>query len=484
VVAGVQPTFSLVSIPSLPSLGLSDEERGLVTELAATFKPHLAQMQRDEAYYLGEQHIRNLRIAVPKELEFLRTIVGWASLAVDPYVERLAVDGFRLPGATDADADLSELASAVGLEALVPLATTDALSLGRGYWMVGTDPDSDVPLVTVESPLNTAVLWDLSGRNIRAAWAPYREDNRWFASLMLPGQTVLVTVDDSGVLQVVDRDVHGMGVPMVRMPHQPRTNAREGRSAITPAVRSTVDSACRDLLGLEISREFYSIPRVTLLGASEADFQDSSGKAKTAWEVLITKYNAIERDDDGNVPQLHQLTAYDPSVFTRVIDMRASQMASLVAAPPQDLGLYTSGNPVSADAVGAMETRRNRRARRMQAEFGRSIADVMKLVLAFQNNGTLPAEFARLETDWADVDEISLVAASDAITKQVATGIVPPTSDVVLKRLGYTAVERQRLAQDREAQADQTAAQQIIDALGQPQTPEVPGNGNESSPAA
>jgi hypothetical protein len=66
--------------------------------------------------------------------------------------------------------------------------------------------------------------------------------------------------------------------------------------------------------------------------------------------------------------------------------------------------------------------------------------------------------------------------------QQVAAGIVPPISDVVLKRLGYSAVERQRLAQDREAEQDQQAAQQIVAAIQaqgqQPQNGQEPASGN------
>jgi hypothetical protein len=50
----------------------------------------------------------------PAELEFLRDVVGWPALAVDPYVERHALDGFRLPNATDADPYLGSLWSLAG----------------------------------------------------------------------------------------------------------------------------------------------------------------------------------------------------------------------------------------------------------------------------------------------------------------------------------------------------------------------------------
>lgn len=460
---------SSASMPALPTTMLSEDEQRLIMRLQMRNVYERFEMLRAERYYLGNVRVKNLRIAVPAELEdVLDIVVGWPELAVDPYVERLAIDGFRLPNATDADQDLADLASENGLDAKFSLAATDALTLGRGLWMIGSSPEpGGAPVATVESPLNLFVEWSLDGRDATTGWLRYWKDGRWHASLLVPGMTTTLAVDDSGAWVVVDRDKHGFDfVPIVRMPHKPRTTARDGVSAITRGIRSVVSSACRDLFGLEIARELYSVPGITLLGAAESDFMNSDGTAKSAWDTYITRVRALERDDEGNLPSIHQATAYDPATFTRLFEMRASQMASMVAAPPQDLGLYTQGNPVSADAVGAMETRRNRRTRRMQREFGSpAMGDVMRMLVRFANGGVLPPELRRLEVDWHDLDEVSPTVMSDAITKQIAAGSVPATSDVVLKRLGYSAIERRQLAQDREADQGTSFLQEVAHSL-------------------
>jgi hypothetical protein len=459
--------FPTLSIPTLPNLDLSKDERELVERLNRKLLNREAVQRLSEAYYLGEQVIQNLRIAVPEELEFLRTIVGWPALAVDPYVERLSIDGFRLPRATDADGALGDLATEIGLDSLLPLALTDALSIGRGYWFVGSPTESGAaPDVTVESPMNVAVEWDLRGTTPKGVWQSYWSAGRRHGVLLLPKRTLELAVDDDGVWKLVRRDDHAFDfLPVVRMPHMPRTNARGGRSAITAAIRSTTDSACRDLLALEVAREIYSVPGITLLGASEADFQNSDGTAKSAWEAYITRLRALERDENGDVPGIHQAQVYDPSVFTKVIEMRASQMASMVAAPPQDMGLYTQGNPTSADSADVMEKRRNRRAKLMQKQFGPDVVAVLQMVLRFQNGGRLPEQYRRMTADWYDVDEIAFGTASDGLSKQVAAGIVPATSDVTLKRAGYSAVERARLQQDRAADDGRNVARALVDGL-------------------
>jgi hypothetical protein len=249
------------------------------------------------------------------------------------------------------------------------------------------------------------------------------------------------------------------------MPNRPRTHDRDGRSEISPALRYYIANACRTLLGLEVARELYSVPQKTILGATEADFQNSDGTAKSAWDTYITRVLALERDDEGNLPSLTQATPYDPSVFTKLLDWLASAASGEVKSPPQDMGLYTQGNPATAEAVEASNAERDHHTKSMQPQFGVSLTQVAKYAMRFTNGGDLPAEFRRMEADWAPVSMSSPGIMSDAISKQEAAGVVTGNSDVVRKRLGYSAVERAQLAKDVKAQAGKDAQQAIIDAV-------------------
>ena len=459
--------FSTSVTPTLPLLGLTDDEKQTIQTLQSIAIRSRAEMQLTEAYYLGEQVVQNLRIAVPKELEFLRTIVGWPAMAVDPYVERLHADAFRVAGATDGDVHLLDLMEANGFGAEQNLAYTDALSMSRAYWMVGSPLETgDAPLVTVESPLNMSVLWDLRGYEPRAAMQEYWDEDRRRGALLVPGKTVHLAQNDNGQWEVSNRDEHGFNfVPVVRMANRARTNNRDGRSEITLAIRSITDAACRTLLGLEVAREIYSVPQKVILGASEADFVKSDGTPKSAWDTYITRILGLERDENGDLPEIHQMTPYDPSVFTKVLDWYASAMAGKVAATPQDLGLYTQGNPASAEAGVVAENRRDRRAVNMQQAFGPALAKVAQMTLRFDNKGVLPDEYRRLSVDWEPVTMETPAVTSDAITKQIAAGAVPAVSDVTLKRLGYSAVERQRLEQDRRREDGRKVAQALAASL-------------------
>lgn len=461
--------FSTAVTPTLPLLGLSDDEKSLIATLRRQYQRNAATMTICERYYKAEQEIKNLRIAVPKELEgHLATLVGWAAMAVDPYVERLNLDCFRQVDATDGDEYLTAIMDANNFATEQALAYTDALSMGPAYWVVGSpETPGDAPVITVESPLNTAVLWDLRGTSARATMQEYwSEDGRRRGALLVPGKTVHLAQDDKGEWVVASRDEHGFDfVPVVRMANRPRTNNRDGSSEITPALRSIIDDACRTLLDLGVARELYSVPQKILLGATEDAFKKADGSTASVWESYIHKFPSIERDEDGGLPEVHQFQAYDPSVFTKILDWYASSASGIVAALPQEMGLYTQGNPASAEAGQVAENTRVKRTNRMQRQFTGPLIEVAKMAVRFDNRGRLPAEYERLAADWSPAEMFSPVLASDAVTKEIDSGAIPATSDVTLKRLGYSAIDRQRLAQDRSADDSRNLTRALVNGL-------------------
>lgn len=458
------PSFIPSSIPVLPSLTLSDDERRLIVNLQNRSQHDISNMRLCKSYFKGAQEIDNLKMAVPDEIaRVLRTLVGWPRLAVNPYVERLARDGFRLPGETDINWDLEDIWIDNGLAAEQKLAYKDALTMGRGYWMVGSpDEPGGSPKITVESPLNMGVLWDLSGTRAKAAIQSYLVDLQRHATIMTPDQTLHIAQDENYVWQLVNRDIHGFGyVPVVRMANDPETDNRDGNSTITPELMSTVDGACRTLLGLEVARELYSAPRIAILGAATENFQNADGTKRTQWDTYIHKLLGLERDEDGNLPTIQQLSSYDPATFTKLIEMYGSQAAGITAAHPQELGLYTQGNPISADAYDGADLTRNRRAELMQDYFATPLIRVMQMAMRFQNNGDLPEQFRRIEVDWRTVHHTSLAQAADPISKLIAAGSFPATSDVTLKLAGVTAVQRAQMAQDRAVDQGQSMLMEI-----------------------
>lgn len=447
---------------ALPQLSLSTDEQSLIVELSRHLTQQQPRMYLDEQYYLGEQTLVNLGIAIPKELESIRTVIGWPAVAaVDPLADRCNVLGFRLRGATDDDMDLWDLWDASNLPGEQSLLHTDALTYGSGWYTVGEAADAgDPPLIRVESPMHMAGKWDARTLRLGSAWQQYKDRDTQLGVLYLPDQNVYVEMTSAG-WKVTNRTRHNAGRPLaVRAANRPRTRTRHGVSEITPAIRSITDSACRALLNLQVAGEIYGVPRRYILGATESDYQSADGTPKTAWQTYITSMLALERDENGEVPTVGQFPAYDPSAFTKVLDFYAAQMAAHTGATPQELGLYTQGNPPSADSVQYAEGRRNRAARKRHAWFGIAHAEVIRLAMILQN-GSLPADMRHIEVDWEDPSVGSFESTSRAVSALVNAGVIPPTSDVTLQRLGFTPIERQWLAQDRVTDQGEAVLRQI-----------------------
>jgi hypothetical protein len=472
--------------PSLPN-DLSDDEQRLCTGLSMKLSMQSVHMLERISYYEGTQRLSNLGVSVPQQLANVRTVVDWPRVCIDPLIPRAVVDGFRMPGSTDIDEELQAHWQANDGDAEAPLTFLDSLICGRGYMIVGApDRAGDSPVITVESPLNLAMTWDPRTRRPTAAYQAYQVEGVFRAVLYLPDETITMSRTNTEPWVVDDRDQHKFGdVPVRRFPNRQRTSDREGRSEITPAIMATTDSACRTLLGMEIAREFYSIPHRYILGASESDFQNADGTPKTALQMSMNKFLALERDEEGNVPTVGQFTAYDPAVFTKIIDEHAQLMSSYTGYPPSYFGQTSTANPASADAIRVAENGLVRRAEQCQNQWAGPLEDVMRLVWRFANGGAeVPQEMLRLETDWEPAATPTPAGTTDAILKQVQMGAVPATSDVTLKQLGYSSVERKRLEIDRKVDQGASVLAELATSLQAKQARVNSSISNTINPAA
>lgn len=450
---------------------LSDGEQELVHRLQWRITELQPFNLDHQAYYDGVQPMKHLGIAVPPQLESLRTASGWPAIVVDSLEERLDVQGFRFADAVDADSELQDVWTANGMDAESGLAHLDALIFGRAFLVAGSpdqrlvDLRGDVPLSTVESPVNMGVEFDAASKRVTAALQVYEMWGQQAAALYLPDQTVHLSRDQNRDWSIDTRDQHGLGrCPVVLLSHRGRTFDRYGKSEITPQIRSWTDAACRTLLGMEIAREFFGSPQRYILGATEEAWQDPAGNSLAAWETYIGRILALERDEEGNVPQVGTFSASAPDPFIAIVKMLAQLVSSQTGLPPHLLG-FAADNPASAEAIRSSEARLDKRARRVQRGFGAAWREWAQLALMIGNGGTLPASARNLEVMWAPPETPTPLATSQAILTQVQAGVLPPTGEVAAEKLGYSAVERQRIEADRRREASQTNLAAIANAL-------------------
>jgi hypothetical protein len=441
-----------------------------VDRLKALIRCHdreLPALNALNAYYEGDQPLSYMAPELMVELEdrIRQVVINWPQLVVDSLEERLDVEGFRLAGQAKADERLSEWWQANDLDGESQLGHVDALAMKRAYVIVGTegerehdeeaaeDLEDDIPLITVESPLEAYADRDPRTRRVSAGVKRWKDDDGGIArtatehaTLYQPNATVWYE-RSRGAWKETDRDDHGLGTPPIwPLVNRARTRNRGGVSELK-AVLPLSDAACKIATDMMVSAEYHAIPRRVAFGVSESDFVDVNGNPVSALSRVTGRVWSIEAaKGEADVIQFPEASL---SNFHETIKSLAALAASLSGLPPHFLGL-TTDNPASADAIRSAEARLVKRAERRQRAFGGTWEMVMRIADRIIN-GEWNSELRRLETVWRDASTPTVAQAADAATKKFATGIVPLRQ--TREDLGYTEEQIRRM-EEADAEED------------------------------
>lgn len=448
-------------IPLLSLSGLSDDEAMTAAELSRLLAGYAQANFEANAYYEARHALETPGFAIPGEVAArLAPVSGAPGIVVNVLDERLDLLGWdEIDGD---DLGLGEVFDVNELDSEAPMVHLDALIFGTSFARVGTGEDG-VPLITMHPPTTTTGLRDPATRRLRAAWTslePYDPDTLR-AVLDLPDESIHLERRD-GRWRVIDRDRHNLGrVPVVQFVNRPRSSRLGGESEITPAIRSLTEDMMRAALGMNVNTMFYSIPQLMILGRGPDAFKDRNGNVVPGWKILAGHALALNKDADGDVPTIHQLTVASPAPFIEQLREFRSQIANEAGMPLDYFGIQTA-NPSSADAIERGETRLIKRAERRQTAFGRSWLEVARLALLVRD-GEIPSDFtSRVAVDWMPAKTPTRAATADEITKLVGAGVLRPDSEIVRKRLALTRSE-QRLLEIEQRRAAGTSL--VLDRL-------------------
>jgi len=400
----------------------------------------------------------SLGIAIPPSLEGMDCAIGWPSVAVDTIEERLDFERWITP--VEGNFGLDEVYQANDLDVESPIAHLDALIYGTAFAAVGRGVDGGPdPLITVESPRYMTAMIDPRTRQVRSALRVVEEDRdtsygavkEVAATLYLRGVTIHLD-GTNGAWKVVDRDTHNLDrIPVAQLINRPRSGARDGRSEITPVVRSLTQAGMRTLAAAEIAREYHAAPQRYVLGAKESFFVDPDGNPLSSWKSYLGRLLALERDENGEVPDIKEFAGASLESFFGMMRMLTQLMSSEIAVPSNYLG-FTTDNPPSAEAINAMEARLVKRAERRQRMFGRAWTEVGRLAILVREGGALPKEATQIRPEWRDASTPTKSANSDAVSKLVGAGIIPAQSRVTWDLVGLSAEDQDRLDAEKRKQ--------------------------------
>lgn len=435
-------------------MSLSSEESAIAAVLSKRLAEYDIKNAANLAYYEGKNKLKDLRISIPPQLAGVETVVGWARTAVQVLEERLEFEGWH----NGDEYGLNTMYRLNNLDSDGSLVHNDALVFGVGYVVVGAGNSGEpTPLITVEPPSKMTSIWDLRRRRVETAMLVDRDEKGKPTTGVIFTSDANITVGYSnGDWIEIERDEHRLGrVLVAQMINQPSAGSSQGRSEITRAVKYLIDSAMRTFLGAEVSREFYSAPQRYVLGAREDLFQDEDGNPLNSWSVIQGRLLGVPyNEEDSQMPQVGQFSANSPEPYMSYIRALATQLAAETAIPPTYLGFQTD-NPSSADAIRQMEARLVKRAERRQRQFGNAWTEVARLsYLVANDTATLPEGFESVRPVWRDASTPTRAAAADEVTKLIAAGVLPATSEITLQRIGLSESDRQVLREEiKNAQA-------------------------------
>ena len=420
-----------------------------VTRLRQDFSRFKGANDEKARYYDGQQKLKDLGISLPPQMRLINTVLGWPGTVVDALEERLDFEGWD-------SKELDPIFQTNDLDVSSSTAHLDALIFGTSFITVtsGREGEPDV-VVSVVSPNDMVVTRDnRTGRVIEACQYIDGEDGE--RAVLYREMDTVWLYEQSGEWRVDRVDDHELGrVPVAQFVNRPRASKTNGRSEITPAVRSLTDSAMRTLVGAEVAREFYAVPQRYLMGAPESFFLDEDGNPRGAWDAMMGKILAIERDEEtGDVPNVGSFAANSMSPFFEQLRELAKQVAAEGAVPNGYMGFSSDANPSSADAIRMTENRLVKRAERRQAMFGKAWTEVARLILMVRDGrpfSALTDEELAIRPLWRDAATPTRAAAADEVVKMISAGVYTAQGDYALKRLGLSPMDREMLRRDRAA---------------------------------
>ncbi len=449
--------------------GLTSDELELINRMHSELVKFRRKNEEKWRYYDGEVNLKNMEIAVPSTMISVEASIGWGGVIVDALDERIDWLGWS------ADGDQAEGLQRVARENLLSTefnkVKLDSLVTGVGFLEVtaGGDGEPDV-IINAVSSSDATYIWDDRANRVAAGLVvktgPEGEE---FLTLYMLDRTVNV-VRANGV-STVTRHWHRRGrCGLVAFPNKSRAGRVRGQSELTKPVRYAIDHAQRTILEMEYNREIYTTPQKWFANIlpedlgfdSESEVEMSEfDRIKKGFDVAMTRAVILpvqegENGQNGPNPVTGQYQSAPPTPYIDELKMITQLLASYSGIPSSWFGFHTD-NPPSAEGQRALESRNvkmsERRCTAYSGPMDSDVAFIVQSILAARYKGEVvepSAEWlAGVVSRWRDPATPTVAAATDAVVKQIGSGMLPPDSEVALERAGYSDSDIRRIQQER-----------------------------------
>lgn len=401
-----------------PPNPLIEAANRLANKLVLDLAGHESNVQNKYEYYNADNDIRDYGISTPARFIHLRPGIGWASRAVDTLSDRVVFEGFA--GDTFG---INEYLESINGFSVLSKSKHDAFIAGCSFVAISDDADADGNLLKVLVPFTAAEATGCVDQTTGllkygmavTRWSPPESKNKKRGVLFAPADYIIFTPEYTALY--VNRSLSEIVEnPTGRTLLHPLTNRSSadrplGKSRISNTVRRIINEVGRLKRREEIAEEFYSLPQRYINGLAEGATKDEG------LDSAIGKVWAITKDEDGEKPEIGQLTQMNIDQFETAKKDKARDFCAETALTLRNLG-YETGNPSSPESLVAMSDDLLLEATNSQEEMGRQIKEIcITLRMALDGNSTVPDNLRNIVPAWKPIFQVDIGAAGDAMFK-------------------------------------------------------------------
>lgn len=359
-------------------------------------------------YYEMKNSVRDFNITIPKEWSWLNAVLGWSAKAVDGMADRLVFRDFE-----DDRFQLNQIFAMNSRDILFDAAILSACISSCCFVYISPDQDGYPRLQVIDAGNATGII-DPVTMLLEEGYAVLARDTKTnqptLEAYFLPGSTTYIE-NGRNEYTIQNAALYPLLVPVI---HRPDDVRPFGHSRITRACMQIQQAALRTLKRSEVAAEFYSFPQKWITGmSSDAELLDK-------WKATVASLIQLDKDEDGDRPQLGQFTQSSMTPFMDQLRMFASLFAGETGLTLDDLG-FVAENPSSAEAIKASHENLRLAARKAQRTFGACFLNVGYIAACVRDDfGYLRREFYKERPLWDPIFELDasqLSGIGDAANK-------------------------------------------------------------------
>jgi hypothetical protein len=359
------------------------------------------------SYYEMKHIARDFGISTPPGLEGFMHVLGWCSKAVDGLADRLVLQGFE----NDAY-NLNGVYAQNNQDVLIDSAILGALIGACSFIYITSDQDGQ-PLMRVIDGRHATGIIDPVTNMLKEGFAVLEFDEfdePLVEAYFVPGATTIMEKGKKPYT-VANSAPYPLLVPII---YRPDATRPFGHSRISRACMAIVDGAVRTVKRSEIAAEFYSYPQKYILG------MDPNAENMDKWKVTMSSMLRIDKDDDGDKPQVGQFQTAPQTPHTEQLREFAGLFAGETGLTLDDLG-FPSQNPSSSEAIRASHETLRLTARKAQRTLGVGFLNAGYLAACVRDDYTYARkQLSNTRLLWAptfEPDITSLSGIGDAVNK-------------------------------------------------------------------